>query len=309
VDGIQALDACCSGGLNVRFANLSDGWIYGGLLVPSQFQGTTAPTLWSTHNGGATWAQDALPSGLSTTSPIFDLEASAGNVYLMAPDKTEGVTVESSPVGHDSWRHANTVALNLPAGGAQPSGDFVLQGTRGWLVEGNDRGTTGAAQLDSTGHWVSWVPPCSTVGNSFAVPAASNSSDLVAICVMGGFAEDLSPSAPHGATLGSSWLYFSENGGNGFQAGPELGRQGDVFAGVLASPAPGVVFIGRGTTVPMLEATYDGGHHWSVVYKGDLDYLGFTSSLQGVGIVQVSSSTRSMIMTFNGGHSWAPVTF
>jgi len=37
--------------------------------------------------------------------------------------------------------------------------------------------------------------------------------------------------------------------------------------------------------------------------------VGFTSSLQGVGIVQVSSSTRSMIMTFNGGHSWAPVTF
>ncbi|HUC14181.1 MAG TPA: hypothetical protein VMS00_06985 [Acidimicrobiales bacterium] len=229
VSGSLALDECCGGGLNVRFANLLDGWIFGGLLVPAQFQGTSEPALWSTHNGGATWVQDRLPAGLSTTGSIFDLEAAGGKVYLMARDKSFGITVESSPLGQDSWRHANTVALGSPAGGGEQSGAFVLQGAHGWLAEGNDRGTTGSAELVG-GRWVGWVAPCASVGDSFAIPAASTPEDLVAVCVMGGFAEGLSKSAPKGATLGSSWLYFSTNGGSSFQAGPELGPLGDFFS-------------------------------------------------------------------------------
>lgn len=308
VSGNLALDECCGGGLNVRFANLLDGWIYGGLLVPSQFQGTSQPTLWSTHNGGATWVKDSLPAGLSSIGSIFDLEAAGARVYLMAHDKSFGVTVESSPLGHDSWSHANAVGLGSPAGGGQQSGAFVLQGAHGWLVEGNDRGTTGSAELVGS-QWVGWVPPCASVGDSFAIPAASTPQDLVAVCVMGGFAEGLSKSAPKGATLGSSWLYFSSNGGSSFQAGPELGPQGDFFGNVLASPAPGAILLSHGDMGQELTASFNGGHSWSVVYHGELNYLGFTSPLQGVGIVQSSSTTTKMIMTFDGGHLWAPVTF
>jgi hypothetical protein len=108
VSGNPALNECCGGGLNVRFANLLDGWIYGGLLVPSQDQGNSQPVVWSTHNGGATWVQDRLPAGLNTTGTIFDLEVSGGRVYLMAPDKTFGVSVESSPLSRDSWQRATT---------------------------------------------------------------------------------------------------------------------------------------------------------------------------------------------------------
>jgi hypothetical protein len=46
-----------------------------------------------------------------------------------------------------------------------------------------------------------------------------------------------------------------------------------------------------------------------VVYRGQLFYLGFTSPAQGVGIVQSSKRTTTMIMTFDGGHQWGPVTF
>jgi hypothetical protein len=308
VSGNSALNECCGGGLNVRFANLLDGWIYGGLLVPSQDQGTSQPVVWSTHNGGATWLQDRLPAGLNTTGTIFDLEVSGGRVYLMAPDKTFGVTVESSPLSRDSWRHANSVALGSPAGGGEQSGAFVLQGTHGWLVEGNDRGTTGSAELVG-GQWVGWVPPCASVGDSFAIPAASTADDLVAVCVMGGFAESLSKSAPKGATLGSSWLYFSDNGGSSFQAGPELGPLGDFFGDVLASPEPGAILVSHGDMGQDLMASFNYGHTWATVYHGELTYLGFTSQLQGVGIVQTSSKTTKMIMTFDGGHLWAPVTF
>jgi hypothetical protein len=308
VSGASALDECCGGGLNVRFANLLDGWIYGGLLAPSQFQGTSVPTLWSTHNGGATWVQDHLPAGLDTTGSIFDLEAAAGRVYFMAHDKSFGVTVESSPLTHDSWSHDNTVGLGSPAGGGEQSGAFVLQGSRGWLVEGNDRGTTGSAELVG-GQWVGWVPPCASVGDSFAIPTASTPENLVAVCVMGGFAEPLSKSAPKGAALGSSWLYFSSNGGSSFQAGPELGPLGDFFGNVLASPEPGVILLSHGDMGQELTASFNSGHTWSVVYHGELNYLGFTSPLQGVGIVQSTSTTTRMIMTFDGGHNWAPVTF
>ena len=308
VGGSSALDECCGGGLNVRFANLSDGWIYGGLLVPSQFQGTSGPALWSTHNGGATWAPDRLPAGLDPTGSIFDLEASAGRVYFMAHDKSFGVTVESSPLTHDSWSHDNAVGLGSPAGGGEQSGAFVLQGSHGWLVEGNDRGTTGSAELVG-GQWVGWVPPCASVGDSFAIPAASTPENLVAVCVMGGFAEGLSKSAPKGATLGSSWLYFSSNGGSSFQAGPELGPQGDFFGNVLASPEPGAILLSHGDRGQELTASFNGGHSWAVVYHGELNYLGFTSPLQGVGIVQSTSTTTRMIMTFDGGHHWAPITF
>ena len=308
VSGSSALDECCGGGLNVRFANSLDGWIYGGLLVPSQFQGTSEAALWSTRNGGATWVQDRLPAGLSTTGSIFDLEAADGKAYLMARDKSFGVTVESSPLGQDNWRHDNTVALGSPAGGGEQSGAFVLQGSHGWLVEGNDRGTTGSGELVG-GQWVGWVPPCASVGDSFAIPAASTPEDLVAVCVMGGFAEGLSKSAPKGATLGSSWLYFSSNGGSSFQAGPELGPLGDFFSGVLASPAPGAILLAHGDMGQELTASFNGGHTWAVVYHGELTYLGFTSPLQGVGIVQSTSTTTKMIMTFDGGHHWAPVTF
>ncbi len=294
-------------GLNVRFADPRDGWIYGGLEVP----GSVGPALWSTHNGGLSWRQQPTEE---LTWSVFDLEAAAGRVYVMA-EKTgwAGVTVESSPVARDDW-HA-VLALGNNAGGAEPSGTIVLQGRSGWLVEGNDRGTAGSARLDSEGQWAPWTPPCASVGNSFAVPAASGASNLVAVCVMGGFAYGLSKAAPPGAALGSSWLYFSENGGTTFAAGPELGPQGYSFGDVLASPAPGTVLVSRAyfgngdVNEQDLRASFDGGHHWTVVYRGQLFYLGFTSPAQGVGIVQSSKSTTTMIMTFDGGHHWGPVSF
>ncbi len=288
-------------GLNVRFADRSDGWIYGSLAVTTD---SYRPTLWSTHDGGLVWREQPLP-GLSLDTSIFDLQAAAGTAYRVQSNPL-GVTVKSSPVAQDRWRVANTARLGLPAGGAQPSGSIVLQGRSGWLVVGNDRGTSGSARLTPDGQWVSWTPPCASVGGSFAIPAASTPRDLVAVCVMGGFASQ----PPAGRAEGSSWLYFSNDGGSTFYSGRELGPTGDFFGGVLASPRPGVILIGHGVANGQdLIASSDGGVRWSVVYRGQLLFLGFTSPSQGVGIVKSSSSANTMIMTFDGGHRWAPVKF
>jgi photosystem II stability/assembly factor-like uncharacterized protein len=291
--------------LNVRFADARDGWIYGGLAVAAKPGGPVTgirAILWSTHDGGASWKQQAL-RGLGEEDAIYDLEAARGSAYLMESNPANDVSVKSSPVSQDDWQPSSSVTLTSPAGGCEQGGSFVLAGASGWLVEGNDRGTTGSAQL-AGGRWLSWTPPCASVGHSFAVPAASTPRDLVAVCVMGGFAYGLSRSAPPGASLGSPWLYFSSNGGKSFAAGREL--PASVGFDVLASPAPGVILAGANT----LSASFDAGEHWSVVYRGELSYLGFTSPSQGVGIVHSGSGAAStMIMTFNGGRSWAPVSF
>jgi len=301
-------------GLNVRFANRSDGWIYGGLAVPMKYPGgegtATKPTLWSTHNGGKTWTQQPL-SGLGEQDTIFDLETARGTAYLLQSSKSyDALTVKSSPVSSDSWHVSNTAALGSPAGGGEQQGSFVLAGASGWLVEGNDRGTTGSAQLEG-GRWVTWTPPCAAVGHSFSIPAASTPTNLVASCVMGGFAYGLSKSAPPGATLESVWLYFSSDGGRTFTYGPEIGKQLG-FLGVLASPAPTVILAeGQSPSGPDdLLASFDGGVQWSDVYTGQIAYLGFTSPTQGVAIVRnFQSAGATMIMTFDGGHHWAPVSF
>jgi hypothetical protein len=98
-----------------------------------------------------------------------------------------GAMIEGSPVDTDRWRSASSVTLSGPGGGSQPFSAIVLQGKIGWAVYGNDRGTTGAARLDSQGQWVAWSPPCASVGRSYAVPTASTPADLVAVCVIGGF--------------------------------------------------------------------------------------------------------------------------
>jgi hypothetical protein len=128
---------------------------------------------------------------------------------------------------------------------------------------------------------------------------------------MGGFAYGLSKSAPPGATLESIWLYFSSDGGKTFTAGPEIGKQVGFF-GVVASPTPGAILADgmSASGQDELLASFDAGVQWGVVYTGDVAYLGFTSPTQGVAIVRnFQSASSTMIMTFDGGHHWAPVSF
>jgi hypothetical protein len=141
--------------LNVRFADPRDGWIYGGVPVRSVQSGMTLhgldAALWSTHDGGSTWARQPL-GDLGAQGVIFDLEAARGTACLMESNEAGGVTVESSRVDRDDWARSSTPLLGSPAGGAEQTGSFVLEGGVGWLVEGNDRGTTGSARLVD-GRW------------------------------------------------------------------------------------------------------------------------------------------------------------
>jgi photosystem II stability/assembly factor-like uncharacterized protein len=78
-----------------------------------------------------------------------------------------------------------------------------------------------------------------------------------------------------------------------------------------ASSASGVIVVaGFGSDGVSLLATFTGGATWTTVYhrhgdSGAID-LGFTTSSQGVGILS-EGQRGSLLMTFDGGHSWRPV--
>jgi hypothetical protein len=302
--------------LQVRFANATDGWVYGTLEVPDAEVGssdvTPEPVLFSTHDGGLRWVRQRLAWVNRFVGAIYDVEAAGGSVFMAALNRSYRVTVERSPLDVDQWHIANTVALFSPAGGAIPSGSIVLKGSSGWLVEGNDRGTSGSARLDRRGSWVRWTPPCARVGSSFSVPAASTPLDLVAACTMGGFAMGLSKSAPPGATLGSTWLYFSLNAGATFTAGPELRfAKPFAFGGVLGAPRPDVVLIDRYVgAAEDLAVSIDRGLSWHVAYRGQVLSVEFPTPTAGVGLVRSASErSTSMIESTDDGQHWTHVSF
>lgn len=271
----------------VRFANREDGWAFD-------------PELWSTHNGGATWARITLPA-VSSGAIVARVEAADGLVQAAVLDpRSSMVRIETSLVATDSW-HISPTSIPIGAGPAAML-QLVLQGASGWLIE-DDRAVVGGARLIN-GRWEPWQPPCPNV-NGAAFLAASTRNDLIAVCDQGAWG----PATPAGPRT-----YVSSDGGISFRMLSSAGPSGVEDEGcVLASPIPGVAVA---TGDPGLMATFDGGVTWTTVYAAPTDtfmqYVGFETSTQGVAIASNDAGTSpvgSLLMTLDGGHLWSPVTF
>lgn len=264
----------------IRFADQQDGWAYGSQL-------------WATHDGGASWTHVTLP-GLNSgggAAPIEGLETAAGMVYAVYFGPA-GFEIAGSPVASDAWTVSPT-AVTYGAGPV-PGAQLILEGSAGWVI-GYDRTVVGGARLQS-GVWGSWTPPCTTVGGG-AVLAASSSEDLFAACDQGIW--DGGPIQER--------AYASTDGGASFS---ELAVVLPAPCEALASSSPSVATAGCGSE---LVATFNGGGSWSTVYAGVANtyiaYAGFTTPSQGVAI-NASSPTGpgTLLMTYDGGHTWAVVT-
>ncbi len=268
----------------IRFADPNDGWAF-------------APGLWSTHDGGAHWHEALLPSS-AAPGFIDDVEAARGIVHIALSDNS-GVRIVTSPVATDGW-HETPIAIALGAGG-EPSSTLTLSGSEGWMVQ-VDRTVIGGARFGATG-WLPWQPPCLSGGGGLLL-AASTATNVAAVCSDGQWAN-----FPMRVEVA-----FSRNSGTTFT--PAALQPGLVEAGGAASPAPGAVVIatlGTGGNVVFI-ATYNAGATWEKVFGTITDdytgYIGFTSASQGVAIVDdVGGTIATLLMTFNGGRSWAPVTF
>jgi photosystem II stability/assembly factor-like uncharacterized protein len=202
----------------------------------------------------------------------------------------------TTPAGRDAWQLSPT---KLPLGaGPVPVARIVLQGGSGWILQ-NDRTVVNGARL-ARGAWVPWQPPCAnpSVGGP-AMLAASTPTDLVAACAEGRF------SAPTVTVR----VYLSTNGVTFPAQGTVVPSATDVLG--VASPVPATVVIGD---TGRLVATFDRTATWSTVLKVDptlgWNDLGFTTPTQGV-VVEVGANLTgsSLLMTRDGGHTWAPVPF
>jgi len=267
----------------IRFADQQDGWAYG-------------YDLFATHNGGSTWTQVALP-GLSTSSgitPIQALETSAGSVDAVITGNTS-FGIDTAPVGSNSWTASpTTVAYGA---GPVPLAQLLRQGSAGWVLE-NDRTAGGGAERQG-GAWSSWTPPCTTVGGP-ATLAASSSLDLIAACEVG----------LYGSGTPAERAYTSTNGGGSFTELANALPSACQGSSALASPSSSVAAAGCGGEIV---ATFDGGGSWGTVFTGSgntsIAYVGFTTSTQGVAVeASLTSATGLLLMTRDGGHTWAAVT-
>ena len=262
----------------LRFADARDGWAYG-------------PDLWSTHDGGATWARLTI-AGLPAGSGVVALEAGNGSVHAVVLDG-QGFRIASSPVGTDDFR-ISTVRVAVGAGPV-PAVQLVLSGAAGWLLE-NDRTVIGGARLVN-GSWVAWQPPClSVVGPAYL--AASSATELAAACDVGLWS---SPTGSH--------LFVSHDGGSTFVAAPTAVPL--TMTAAIAGASPNVTVVGgTDATGAALVGTFDGGRTWSVVARlgtGGLTDLGFTTATQGVVVATSGNGPGTLYMTRDGGRTWAAV--
>jgi photosystem II stability/assembly factor-like uncharacterized protein len=266
----------------VRFADPQDGWAFG-------------PELWATHDGGGHWTRISLP-GASASAAVVDLAAGSGAVHAAVFDHNVGI--DSSPVDHDAWS-ASPTTIQFGAGPV-PRAQLVLNGGAGWLVE-VDRTVIGGARLHA-GQWSPWGPPCPRAGGD-ALVDASTASNLFAVCNEGVWT---------GRTP-VTHAYVSSDGGNNFAQAPAALPVGN--ADEVATPAAQRAVVAahsNGGGINELLATGDGGTSWSVVYHSAgtavANDLGFTGPQQGV-VVEIDGASAALLMTFDGGQHWNPVSF
>jgi hypothetical protein len=264
----------------VRFADARNGWAFDS-------------DLWATHDGGAHWTQLAL-LGSASNVDVQSLEVSSGVVHALVVSGDHGVEIFDSPAGGDAWTASST---SIPLGaGPVPQAQLTLQRSAGWAIE-VDRTVIGGARLGA-GRWTSWQPPCGSAGGPAWLAAATTTS-LAAVCDEGEW---------NGPSI-SVHLYLSSDGGSTFRrvAAP---LSLTAAAGIAMSTSGALVVGGGNTggTEAVLQASFDGGASWSTVYRGsdsiDPGELGFTTATQGVAI-----SGSRLLITFDGGHHWSPVSF
>jgi photosystem II stability/assembly factor-like uncharacterized protein len=219
-----------------RFGSGQDGWLFGG-------------GLWSTHDGGFTWAALDVPGG------VYRLEAAAGTAWALVDVGNSKEQLWSSPVGDDDWQRVDGVDVEGPA-------DLAVQGKRVVVL-----GTGDAAWTNDSGAFRRTQNPCAT---SVEV-RLSGSGSLWATCITG-TAAHLVASEDEGVT----WSDVPVDTGQG--ALPNSVSVGARSTGeaVLAIPTQPVA---RLDLTGKVSAVAD------PPTEGDVGYLGFTTRDVGYAIV------------------------
>jgi photosystem II stability/assembly factor-like uncharacterized protein len=249
---------------HVRFANASDGWLFG-------------QQVWATHDGGTSW-REVTPLG----GPMTSLEAADGRVWGLV-GSTEGptATVYAAPVDTDDWQ---------PVGPAAAAIDITLHGKVGYAVAPDGAIVAlGPAGMEKRGMpcpaaTVAAVAAPSDAGVAVvcaADPGAGSSTKTLLLSRDGGRTWSTGGAAPRGgqtsglaaasthtflvaAASGASFLYRTTDGGRTWKTVFTDTGGGAPFTDLgFTDPTHGVAVLGTTPDAKLLVSS-DAGATWKV---------------------------------------------
>ncbi len=269
----------------VTFADPLNGWVYGG-------------GLWSTHDGGRTWSQVILPSGVVTAAA-----AASGRVHLLVEEcNTAGGMCQfgrvlSSPVERD--RFAPDPVPRLGFGGGSFDGALVTAGAAVVYTAFVSTGTRSRSSLfvRAEGSWERRPAPCS---GSFGTPlvAGASAGRLVAVC-----------GDEPGAGNQRKHAFRSRDGGRRWTRLPPPPTPG--YARTIAVTQAGAILLANGRGE--LDRSGDGGRTWTpVLGNGAGD--GWSTVVLGPGRVAFAlpyglDARDRVVVSTDGGATWRTTRF
>jgi hypothetical protein len=304
--------------LNIHFANVQDGWIYGTVPAPAT-PTTTNPNyavrLWSTHDGGASWKW--IPLGpLKIDYGVIQMATHGAVTYLYgASFRTSSARILATSSHNDRWTDATSSALRVPAGGTQMQGSFTFSGTHGWFVGGNDRGDLSQEQLTASGIWTNWSVRSSAFNGSYAPVVAQSSHNLLVVATSALFVTPPAKSVPAGWNEGATWLFSSNDSGKSFKPVRQFSSSSKlgfpVVQGLPVVTHSGAILLerlnqGTSNARPQLVRTTDFGRSWRVVIGQGVIQVVFVSSTSGYAVIVAGSNPQdtSLVRTVNSGTVW-----
>ena len=277
-----AAAASASGVSRVRFSSELDGWVFG-------------PDLWATHDGGATWRQQAVDGR------VVDLATDSGITYALVshcPDGPcpQGATLLQTPAGSDQWQPVEGVTL------APTGGQLALRGRAAWVAPTGSALEGGLVATSPDGSTWSTAPvPCPS-GSRLVGLAAPDAQDVYYLC--GGNAA---------AGTEAKTVFRSTDGGltaHRDATDPPLGG----IAQSLTATDRGLLAVAARSGATLLYVSPDAGRSWTTpVNEPDsgagLVDLAFTTDTQGVAISGPPGEAGAQLrMTHDAGATWPAVT-
>jgi hypothetical protein len=280
-----------SGGINtLRFADALDGYA---------FDDNPGGAFWSTHDGGAHWAQPAFMPG----HQLLGFGTGAGYAFALVASCPSGncsdVVLERSPVTADQW-----TALAVPVtGGTDEFATMTVHGTDLWfsLTTSSDQANQLlVASTNSGASFVTYQSPC--FAGLAGTIQASSANVLWAVCPTGMMAE----------------ASRSTDGGAHWEA---LSALGQLENSAFLAPASDMTAVIAPSSQGQLLRTDNGGATWrSVPASGNGNswwaWIGFTDGNTGSALkVQTSAppawpwpngpSPEGLWRTSDGGTTWS----
>jgi hypothetical protein len=279
-----------SGVSQVRFLNTASGWAFG-------------PQLFSTQDGGATWAQvKGLPGRVIDLATVngtaYAVVATCGGTGANYAADCTSFALYSSPASYSRWRPVPGAAAHLPV----TPGGLQLTDTSGYLLAGPvlysgppAGGTWGPVKIGS-----GTVPAClsgrgrqAASGESGLIAPVNPGSSLYLVCQQN--------------SGGKPVLYQSADGGQTWQAdgaGAVPGLAGRVTS---LAVAPGSNALIAATTTGLYYSA--DGHTWHQASlsgqapPGGFGFAGLTTEDNGVA-VPAGRAVQKIFITSDGGQTW-----